>query len=147
MLVYKLPRSRTTAAKVATWRKLKKLGVFPLQDSVCVLPQSEKTLHSLDWLAAELREMGGDASVWQAETLTASQERNLREHFLEQVNVQYSKIMEEARRAGNTHQLRAIWMRFHRVKTDDHLRSPLAREAEAACEARAMELGGKEDQR
>lgn len=44
MLVYKLPKSKTSANKVAVWRKLKKLGVYPLQDSVCLLPCSERTL-------------------------------------------------------------------------------------------------------
>ena len=145
MLVYKLPRSKTTATKVGTWRKLKKLGVFPLQDSVCVLPHSEKTLHSFDWLAAELRELGGEASVWKAEALTASQERDLREYFLEQVNAHYRKIMEEAPRAASVQELKTVWMRYHKTKDQDHLRSPLSKEAEAACERRAADLIGEEE--
>ncbi len=145
ILVYRLPRSKTTATKVGTWRKLRKLGVFPLQDSVCVLPSSEKTLHSLDWLAAELRELGGDASLWEAEALTESQERDLREYFLEQVNIHYRKIMEEAAKAESIQEIKSLWMRFHRIKDQDHLKSPLSIQAEAACKARAADLAREEE--
>jgi hypothetical protein len=139
MLIYKLPRSKTTAHKVATWRKLKKLGVYPIQDSVCILPCSERTLESFEWLAAELRELGGAASVWEAQTLTASREKEIRDFFLDQVNVEYHKIIQEAALVKGEKQLGNLWMRYNRVKAQDYLKSPLATEAKAACELRARE--------
>ena len=145
MLIYKLPRSRTTAIKVATWRKLKKLGVYPVQDSVCVLPRSERTLESLEWLAAELRELGGEASVWEAQALTHEQERELKSYFIEQVNTQYREIIQKAPLAGDVGQLRHLWMNYNTVKSQDYLRSPLGAEARAACENRARELGEEEE--
>ncbi len=146
MLIYKLPRSRTTAIKVATWRKLKKLGVYPLQDSVCVLPGSEKTLENLEWLAAELRELGGEASVWEAQALTSELEKELREYFIEQVNIQYKEIMEESSHAKNGKQLGQVWVRYNSIRAQDYLKSPLAAEAKGACEKRAEELRKKGDQ-
>ena len=145
MLIYKLPRSRTTAIKVATWRKLKKLGVYAVQDSVCVLPYSEKTLESLEWLAAELRELGGEASVWEAQALTSEQERELKNYFIEQVNTQYREILQESPLARDSGQLQQLWMRYNNVKAQDYLRSPLAAEARAACENRAQELLEEEE--
>ncbi len=144
MLIYKLPRSRTTAIKVATWRKLKKLGVYAVQDSVCILPKSEKTLENLEWLAAELREHGGEASVWETQVLTLELEKELKSYFLEQVNIQYKEIMREAPLAKNNRQLGQIWMRYNSIRSQDYLKSPLAAEARGACENRGLELGGKE---
>jgi len=146
MLIYKLPRSRSTATKVALWRKLKKLGVYPLQDSVCLLPDSEKNLESFEWLAAELREAEGDASVWQAETLTPAREKEIRDHFLDQVNRQYKTIIEDAAAAKTEADLGKIWIQYNRVKSQDYLKSPLAMEARAACERRADQFLGKKEE-
>ncbi|MFP5213390.1 MAG: Chromate resistance protein ChrB [Acidobacteriota bacterium] len=144
MLVYKLPRSKTTARKVALWRKLKKLGVYAVQDSICVLPLSEKNLETFEWIASELRETGGEASVWEASTLTVSQEREMRDHFLDQVNVQYRRIVQEAASILDEEGLRQLWARFNRVRAQDYLKSPLAMEARAACERRAIEFREEE---
>lgn len=84
--------------------------------------------------------MGGEASVWEAETLTSSREREISDYFLEQVNVQYKRIISEAARASNQKQLRQLWTEYNRVKAQDYLRSPLAIEARAACERRAQEF-------
>jgi len=144
MLIYRLPRSRTTATKVALWRKLKKLGVYSIQDSVCLLPDSEKTLESFEWIAAELREAGGEASVWQAETRTPAQEKAIRDHFLDQVNEQYKRIIEDTARVEKEGDLRNLWVHYNRVRSQDYLKSPLAIEAKAACERRAGEFKKEE---
>ncbi len=140
MLITKLPRARTSALKVATWRKLKRLGVYTLQDSVYVLPGSERTLEALEWLAAEIREEGGEASVWEVSARTETREREMRDFFLEQVNAQYCRILEEVRCGPDEEKLRELWGQYHRVKSQDYLRSPLSVEIRAACEARAREL-------
>jgi len=145
MLIYKLPRARTTAYKVATWRKLKKLGVYSIQDSVCILPYSERTLEHFEWLAAELRETGGEASVWGAEALTPSREKVIRDFFLDQVNGEYHKIIQEAAQARTEKQLRDLWAHYNRLRTQDYLKSPLAIEAKAACERQARVLRKEED--
>jgi len=134
MLIYKLPLAKTTANKVAVWRKLKKLGVFPIQKSVCILPHSERTLEHFEWLAAELLETGGQASVWEAESLTSSQEKEIRDFFLDQVNGDYRKIIQEAALAKTERQIRSLWARYNKLKARDYLKSPLAAEAKAACE-------------
>lgn len=144
MLILKLPPARTTAFKVATWRKLKKLGVYPVQDSVCILPESERTLESLEWIAAEVRDMGGDASVWQVEALTPAREKEMRDFFLDQVNAEYRRLIQEVAAAGTEKQLRNLWSRYNRVRAQDYLKSPLAVEARAACEQRAEVLGRRE---
>jgi hypothetical protein len=145
MLIHKLPRERTTAYKVATWRKLKKLGVYSIQDSVCMLPLTERTLEHFEWLAAELQEIGGEASVWQVEALTPAREKVIREFFLDRVNTEYGKIIEKASAAKTEKHLKRLWAQYNRLKTQDYLKSPLAVEARTACERRAKEFGEKED--
>jgi hypothetical protein len=147
MLITKLPRARTSALKVATWRKLKRLGVYTLQDSVYVLPRSERTLEAFEWVAAEIREEGGEASVWEVSVRTEAREREMRDFFLEQVNALYRGILEEVRRSPDEGRLRELWGQYHKVKSQDYLRSPLSIEARAACERRAMELRGDQENR
>lgn len=143
MLVYKLPRSKTTAKKVAVWRKLKKLAVYPLQDSVCILPFSEKNLENFQWLAEEIKEMGGHASLWETKGLEQGQVEKTKEFFLEQVNSQYAEIIEGVENSVSVSQLQSLWMRFNRVKTQDYLRSPLWIEAKGALERKASQLAGR----
>lgn len=143
MLIYKLPRSKTSALKVALWRKLKKIGVYFAQDSVCILPFSERNLERLEWIAAELRDAGGDSSVWEARTFSEAHEREMREYFLEQVNVHYRRIIDEARSCNSKKSLGKLWAQFNTVKANDYLKSPLAVEAGAECEKRALELRGE----
>lgn len=140
MLIVRLPRAKTTAFKVAMWRKLKRLGVYSIQDSVCLLPTSERTLESFEWLAAEVREMGGDGSVWEVEALTPSREKELKDFFLEQVNTEYRQLIQKAATARNDKQLKDLWTKYHRVRLQDYMRSPLAVEVRAACEQKAREL-------
>jgi hypothetical protein len=147
MLIVKLPRAKTTAYKVATWRKLKKLGVYSIQDSVCMLPCSERTLEHFEWLAAEFREVGGEASVWLVEALTPAREKEIREFFLEQVNREYRKIIEAAGEAKTEKHLKRLWALYNRLRTQDYLKSPLAVEARAACERRAAEFRGPEERK
>ncbi|MHC1744914.1 MAG: Chromate resistance protein ChrB [Syntrophobacteraceae bacterium] len=142
-LITKLPRSRTTALKVATWRKLKRLGVYTLQDSVYVLPRTERALEAFQWIAAEIREGGGDASVWEMSARTEAREREMRDFFLEHVNAQYRSILEEVRGDPDEATLRQLWGLYHKVKAQDYLRSPLSAEARAACERRARALLGE----
>lgn len=145
MLIVKLPQAKTTAFKVAIWRKLRKLGVCAVQDSVCVLPESEQTLESLEWVAAEVRDMGGDASVWSVEALTPLREREMRDFFMDQVNRDYAQLIEEVAAAGTEKQLKDLWTQYNAVRARDYLKSPLAVEVRAACERKARELRNEED--
>jgi len=143
MLITRLPRAPTSALKVATWRKLKRLGVYTLQDSVYLLPRSARTLEALEWIGAEIREEGGEASLWDVTARTEASERDMRDFFLEQVNAHYRTILEELGKEPDEQKLRQLWAQYHRVKSQDYLKSPLAIEVRAACERIAFEIRGK----
>ncbi|RJP90974.1 MAG: hypothetical protein C4518_08200 [Desulfobacteraceae bacterium] len=147
MLVYKPPKARTSAVKVALWRKLKKLGVYQLQDAVCVLPFSEKNHENFQWTAAELVETGGEASLWLTSSLSPEKEREIYSFFIDQSNDQYKKLMIELSKITSEMDLRKLWTLYHRIKAQDYLKSPLCVEVKAAFEKRREILNKTETEK
>ena len=145
MLVYKLPKSKTSATKVSVWRKLKKLGVYPLQDSVCLLPNSERTLENLEWLSEEIKEMGGEATLWLTSSLVEEEEERIIEYFLEQTNKQYEEIIKSALDSVSIKHLQSLWTLYNRVKLQDYLKSPLWIEVKGTLERKAQDLSRKDE--
>lgn len=143
MLVYKLPKSKTSANKVSVWRKLKKLGVYPLQDSVCLLPYSERTLENFEWLSEEIKEMGGEATLWETSSLSSQDQERIIEYFLEQTNRQYQELIKAAQDAVSIKQLQSLWTLYNRVKVQDYLKSPLWIEVKGTLERKAQDLSRK----
>jgi hypothetical protein len=92
LLHYKLP-SKPSALRVYIWRKLKRLGAILLHEAVWVLPDNPRTAEQVQWLAAEIQEMGGNAYYWRANTILGEQEQSLVQQFNEQVDVVYSVLL------------------------------------------------------
>jgi len=143
MLVYKLPKSKTSANKVSVWRKLRRLNVFPLQDSLCILPYSERTLEDFEWLAEEIKEMGGEASLWETACLSNKEEERIKEYFLEQACKQYQEIINAVDDVVSVKQLQSLWSQMNRVKAQDYLKSPLWIQVKGALERKAEEFSKK----
>lgn len=76
MLLYRLPREPSTP-RSAVWRRLKRLGAAQLADGVVALPADARTREQLEWVAAEVREALGSATVWLARPTSTTQERDL----------------------------------------------------------------------
>jgi uncharacterized protein YdbL (DUF1318 family) len=74
LLVYRLPREPSTP-RIAVWRKLKRLGVAQMSDGLVALPLDARTREQLEWIADEVVEAGGEATVWLAEPAGAAQQR------------------------------------------------------------------------
>jgi hypothetical protein len=75
-LAYRLPREPSTP-RITLWRKLRRLGAVQVVDNLVALPMDARTREQLEWLADEVVEAGGEASIWLAETASAAQERAL----------------------------------------------------------------------
>ena len=97
LLHYKLP-NKPSALRVYVWRKLKRLGAVLLHDAVWVLPDQPRTAEQLQWLAAEIQEMGGDAYSWKAAVLFGQDEASLAQQFNEQVDAMYSDLLKQLER-------------------------------------------------
>src|SRR5436189_2712992 len=95
LLAYKLPREPSTP-RLSVWRKLKRLGVAQLLDGLVALPLDSRNREQLEWLADEVLEAGGTASIWVAEPAGAKQERELARGLQDAIADQYRDVISEA---------------------------------------------------
>src|SRR6266545_7362909 len=95
LLAYRLPREPSTP-RIGLWRQLRRLGVAQVADGVVALPLDARTRERFDWLAQEVLENGGEATVWLAEPGSASQERALAAEMAAGVASDYGRVLDEA---------------------------------------------------
>jgi DNA-binding transcriptional regulator PaaX len=122
LLVYRIPRE-PTASRVYVWRKLKQLGAASLQDAVWMLPASDRNREQFQWLASEIIELGGEASLFDAESLITSVAPTLRERFEEPVRAAYQEILAAMRRRKPD--LAALAKAYQQTKAQDFFQCPL----------------------
>jgi hypothetical protein len=117
------------------WRKLKRLGALLLHDAIWVLPATDRTREQCQWLAAEITELEGEATLWEATLSSSSKEERLVEQFRLQVDTVYQEIMDELAREDAD--LEALGRRFQQVTMQDYFQSAQgARTREALVAAR-----------
>jgi hypothetical protein len=134
LLLYKVP-PEPTANRVSVWRKLKRLGAILLHDAVWVLPLSPRTIEELRWLAAEIRERGGDAMIWEASLGLDRPDDDLVRQFLAQVDTVFAEILRSL--DDPDADLAALSKRYQATRRLDYFHSPVGeRVREALLSAR-----------
>lgn len=126
LLVYRIPRE-PTAGRVFVWRKLKQLGAIALQDAVWVLPLTPRTQEQFQWLAAEITELAGEAILWQADQLYATDTEALLKQFVEPVEAEYREIITALKKKDRD--LSALSRRFQEAQLRDYFGSPVGQKA------------------
>ena len=91
-LTYKVP-SEPSQKRVWVWRRLQNLGAFALQNSVYLLPFSEEVEKQFRQLAHDIREMGGEASIFSVVALDAADERRILQVITEARNNEYITVI------------------------------------------------------
>src|SRR5438477_9682006 len=127
-----MPRD-PTAGRVAVWRKLKQLGAIPLQDAVWVLPATPQTREQFQWLAAEVKELDGEATLWESRLLADEMEQRMVAQFTEPVEAEYREILRELKKKRAD--LAALSKRYQQIQARDYFRSDLGQKARAALVA------------
>jgi hypothetical protein len=110
LLAYRLPREPSTP-RIAVWRKLERLGVARLLDSLVALPRDRQTQEQFEWLAEEITEAGGEATIWFAVPGSRSQQRDLSTAMAQRVAEEYRDLIRsiaEARRETPAVRRRAL---------------------------------------
>jgi hypothetical protein len=95
LLAYRLPRDPSTP-RSALWRKLRRLGAVQVLDGLAALPHDARNREQLEWLADEVVEAGGEATIWVGELASAAQERDLASRMAEAVTAEYLALIDDA---------------------------------------------------
>src|SRR5450631_3809730 len=69
LLAYQLP-SRPSHVRVKTWRRLQQIGAVSSRNGVYVLPNTEQCREDFEWVRSEIVALGGEATVFAADSLT-----------------------------------------------------------------------------
>lgn len=96
-LTYKVP-SEPSQKRVWVWRRLQNLGAFALQNSVYLLPFSDEVEKQFRQLVQEIREMGGEASIFSVEALDAADEKRILQVVTEARKNEYLTVVKVCKR-------------------------------------------------
>jgi CRISPR/Cas system-associated endoribonuclease Cas2 len=96
-LTYKVP-SEPSQKRVWVWRRLQNLGAYALQNSVYLLPFSNEVEKHFRQLAQEIREMGGEASLFAVTALDSADEQRILQTLLDVRNNEYNALVRSCRR-------------------------------------------------
>ena len=99
LLIHQIP-PRPNYFRVRIGRRLQRLGAVALKNSVYVLPQSEQAREDLEWVAREIVEGGGDASVCEARFVEGVSDDHLEALFHAARDADYAGLADEARALG-----------------------------------------------
>lgn len=145
LLAYRLPREPSTP-RIAVWRKLRRLGVAQLLDGLVALPLDSRTREQLEWLADEVSDAGGEATVWIGELGLAAQERELAARIRDAVAAEYRAVIDQAERlqgqpAGRRRRsLARLRRELRRIRSRDYFPPPEREQAQRTVEQLASAL-------
>jgi hypothetical protein len=145
LLAYRLPREPSTP-RIAVWRKLKRLGVAQVVDGLVALPLDARTREALEWVAEEVVEAGGEATVWLGRPATAAQERAIARVMREGIAADYANVVAEASTAAGAtpaarrRTIARLTRELHRIRRRDFFPPPERERAEAAVAELAATL-------
>jgi hypothetical protein len=137
LMVHRVPR-QPTASRVYVWRKLKQIGALALQDAVWVLPATPRTQEQVQWLAAEIVELGGEATLFASDLVYAAEAEALVARFEEPIREAYQEILRGLKRKKRD--LAALSRRFQQVQAQDYFQCELG----ADVRAKLLEARGKD---
>ena len=139
LLLYRLPREPSTP-RIAVWRKLRRLGAAQLQDGLAALPLDSRNREQLEWLANEIVEAGGGATIWIGQLASRAQERELAARMAEAVAAEYLVLVEEAARlcaespGSRQRSLSRLRRELRRIRARDYFPPPERELAQRAVE-------------
>jgi hypothetical protein len=142
LLAYRLPRVPSTP-RSAVWRKLKRLGVAQLGDGLVALPADPRTREQLEWVAEEVTDHGGEATLWLGHPLDTSARSAVIRRMTAAVATEYDAVVAKAaamRTADPAAQRRAVTRlrrELHRIAGRDFFTCPQGQAARLAIETLA----------
>jgi predicted urease superfamily metal-dependent hydrolase len=117
-----------------------------LLDGLVALPLDSRNRERLEWLAEEVEQAGGEASIWLAEAASSAEDRALAGRLSEAVAAEYRELIEAASAAREEPEgrrrrtLGRLRRELGRIRRRDYFPPPEREEAQAAVEALAQAL-------
>ncbi|HEV8544231.1 MAG TPA: chromate resistance protein ChrB domain-containing protein [Verrucomicrobiae bacterium] len=143
LLLYALPTRRATA-RVNLWRKLKKFGAVSLKTSAYVLPDQPAHHERFQWLATQIRDEGGDATLIRVAEIEGLPPEQLVEMFNSARAADYKELMasihetldriKKSRSAAVLDQLVRHQSRLNEIKEIDYFNAPAGHDAQMLLE-------------
>ena len=146
-LAYRLPREPSTP-RIALWRKLRRLGAVQVIDNLAALPLEARTREHFEWLADEVVDAGGEASVWLAGAASSSQERALAARMAASVAQEYEAVIAAAEDAAGDppgqrrRTLSRLRRELRRIRARDYFPPPQRERARRGVDALADAVEG-----
>ena len=139
LLAYRLPREPSTP-RITVWRKLTRLGVAKLGDGLVALPADARTQEQLEWIADEVIEAAGEATLWRSRLTSARAERALVQRMATGIAAEYQALISAAGEAGASTPARAqtvgrLRRELRRIGQRDYFPPPERDEARRAVES------------
>lgn len=94
ILIYKLP-SEPSKLRIYVWRKFKRLNAQYLQDSVVILPRTNRTVEHLRWISEEIKELGGTSLLWEATALGFKEDQTVKQMFVDSTKTLFSELLQQ----------------------------------------------------
>jgi hypothetical protein len=139
LLAYRLPRVPSTP-RSAVWRKLKRLGVAWIADGLVALPADPRTREQLEWVAEEVTDHDGEATLWLGRPLDTNAASVVVSRMTAAVAAEYETVAAEAAAASTADAVarrRAVARlrrELHRIQGRDFFSSPQGEAARRAVE-------------
>jgi hypothetical protein len=139
LLLYGLPSTRS-AERVSFWRRLKKFGAIQIKSSAYVLPDTAANLERFQWLASEVRDSGGEATLIQAGRIEGLSDEKMIGLFNEDRARDYRELIDGLNAFIARHgkkkssdfegELDRLKRRIQKVKDIDFYSCPIAQDAD-----------------
>jgi hypothetical protein len=82
---------------VKVWRRLQSIGAVALKNSVYVLPNRDECVELLQWVAREIVELGGQATLCESRFFDEATDGEIEQKLVEDRNTDYASLAAEAR--------------------------------------------------
>jgi len=147
LLGHQLP-TRSSNARVKTWRRLQQVGAVPARHSVYVLPNTDQCREDFEWIRSEIVALGGEATVFTADAISDGGTDDLVAEFQRARDEEYRLLKTDVDRCGKSksrlrtardgaarRSLRALRERFSAIERNDFFDAPARRQAADALAA------------
>jgi hypothetical protein len=144
LLAHQLP-TRSSNARVKTWRRLQQIGAVPTRNSVYVLPNTEQCREDFEWIRSEIVALGGEATVFAADALNPEGDEDIvgtgqriRDADYRKLKGDADKLRTSSRgkkgvsapgRESSTRAVRALRERFNEIERIDFFRASARQDA------------------